>query len=341
MNEAMVLDEPVEGPAAWRGPGLRDDGSWLHHLSEAHVDEIEAALAVVRDRGLAVLDVGRDDFPLPTLSPVIQGWVDELDAGRGFVWVRGLPVERYTEEEASIIYWGIGQHMGVPVSQNAAGDLLGHVRDTGRSTTDPSVRGYQTSERLEFHTDGSDIVGLLCLRVAKEGGESAIVSSVTVYNEVLRRRPDLAPLYFDPFPLDRRNEEAPGDIPFFPVPIGTLRDGRLSTLYIRSFIESSQRHPDAPRLTGPQRELLDLIDDVANDPEFHLCMSFVPGDMQFVKNATILHSRTEFVDFDSPEDKRHLLRLWLTLHRNAEGGRGRGGIPATRRATVRVASSAG
>ncbi len=203
------------------------------------------------------------------------------------------------------------------------------------------MRGYQTSERLEFHTDGSDIVGLLYQSAAKEGGESAIDSTVSVYNEGTATTPRSAALYFDPFPLDRRNEEAPGDIPFFPVPIGTLRDGRLSTLYIRSFIESSQRHPAAPRLTEPQRELLDLIDDVANDPELHLCMSFVPGDMQFVKNATILHSRTEFVDFDSPEDKRHLLRLWLTLHRNAEGGRGRGGIPATRPATVRVASSAG
>ena len=327
-NASMV--EPVHGPAAWRGPELRDDGTWLHHLTDAQVGELEDAMTAVRDRGLSVLDVRREDFPLPTLAAVIEGWVDELDAGRGFVWVRGLPVERYSEEEASIIYWGIGQHMGLPVSQNAAGHLLGHVRDTGASTVDPSVRGYQTSERLDFHTDGSDIVGLLCLKVARAGGESAIVSSVSVYNELLRRRPDLAPLYFEPLPLDRRNEEAPGDVPFFPVPIGTYRNDRLSTLYIRSFIESSQRHPEAPRLADRHLELLDLIDEIANDPDFNLCMSFEPGDMQFVKNATILHSRTSFEDFEAPEDKRHLLRLWLTLHRNAEDGRGRGGIPATR-----------
>ena len=303
------LTETTSSPAAWTGAQMRVTDEWIHRLTEPEIAELEAALARVKAQGIDLYSVTREHFVLPTLSPIIDRWVHDLEDGRGFLLVKGLPIDRYSEQDASTIYWGIGQHMGVPVSQNAAGDLLGHVRDTGRSIADPSVRGYQTSERLEFHTDGSDIVGLLCLRVAKEGGESAIVSSVTVYNEVLRRRPDLAPLYFDPFPLDRRNEEAPGDIPFFPVPIGTRRGGRLSTLYIRSFIESSQRHPDAPRLTGPQRELLDLIDDVANDPEFHLCMSFVPGDMQFVKNATILHSRTEFVDFDSPEDKRHLLKV--------------------------------
>ena len=330
MNEAMVLDEPVEGPAAWRGPGLRDDGSWLHHLSEAHVDEIEAALAVVRDRGLAVLDVGRDDFPLPTLSPVIQGWVDELDAGRGFVWVRGLPVERYTEEEASIIYWGIGQHMGVPVSQNAAGDLLGHVRDTGRSTTDPSVRGYQTRIRLPYHTDGSDVVGLLCFRPARSGGLSSIVSSTTVFNEVVRRRADLVDLMYEPFFYDRREEQSPGEEPWYPSPIACYVDGKLSIRYIRGFIESAQRFPEVPRLTERQRELLDVIDAITMDPEVELLMDFEPGDMQFVNNYVILHSRTDYEDFEEPERKRHLLRLWLTLREgrrlDPQFGRGMGGF---------------
>ena len=334
MPDPSVLDQPLEGTAVWRGPRLRDSGLWRHQLTPADVLELEDAVATVRRAGLGVLEIKRDDFPLPTLGQVIDHWVDELDAGRGFVWIRGLPIERYTEEEASIIYWGVGQHMGVPVSQNAAGDLLGHVRDTGRSTSDPSVRGYQTSERLDFHTDGSDIVGLLCLRTAKSGGDSAIVSSVSVYNEILRRRPDLAALYFQPLPLDRRNEEGPGQMPFFPVPIGTYRDGRLTTLYIRSFIESSQRHPEAPRLDDAQRALLDLIDEIANDDEFHLRMNFEPGDVQFVKNATILHSRTEYEDFDEADRKRHLLRLWLTLHCNAPDGQGRGGIPATRGAST-------
>lgn len=330
MSNVTSLDHPLDIPAAWRGPELRDSGEWLHHLTEEQVGELEVALAAVRSAGLSLPEIRREDFPLPQLGPVIAEWVDELDGGRGFVWVRGLPIERYSEEDASIIYWGLGQHMGVPVSQNAAGDLLGHVRDTGRATSDPSVRGYQTSEELNFHTDGSDIVGLLCYRVAKTGGESAIVSSVTVYNEILRRRPDLADVYFQMLPRDRRNEQAPGEPAFASAPIGTLEDGLLSTRYVRSFIESSQRHADAPRLTDRQRELLDLIDELAKDPDLHLCMNFQPGDMQFVRNATILHSRTAFEDFDDVEERRHLLRLWLTLYKNAPDGQGRGGIPATR-----------
>ena len=333
MSQVTVLDHPLDVPAAWRGPELRDSGAWLHHLDEEQTQELDAALAAVRSAGLSLSEVRRGDFPLPTLASVIADWVDELYKGRGFVWVRGLPVERYSEEDASIIYWGIGQHMGVPVSQNAAGDLLGHVRDTGRATTDPSVRGYQTNEELNFHTDGSDIVGLLCLRIAKVGGESAIVSSVTVYNEILSRRPDLADAYFETLPRDRRNEQAPGEPLFVSTPIGTLEDGLLSTRYVRSFIESSQRHDDAPRLSDRQRELLDLIDEIANDPDLHLCMNFQAGDIQFVKNATILHSRTAFEDFDDVEKRRHLLRLWLTLYRNAADGQGRGGIPATRPAS--------
>jgi hypothetical protein len=273
-----------------------------------------------------VAEVGRVDFELPGLAPVIAGWAHELDAGRGFVLVRGLPVDRMSEADAELAYWGIGQHLGLPVSQNTDGDLLGHVRDTGADPSDPSVRLYKTREAQPFHTDGSDVVGLLCLSTARRGGASSIVSSVSVVNEVARRRPDLAGLMFEPFPFDLYEQQVPGQQPYLNLPIATAFGGRLFTMYIRFYIEQAQRHPEVPRLTERQRELLDLIDEVAASPRFRLDMEFRPGDMQFLSNAVILHGRTAYED--DPGAPRHLLRLWLTLHQHVTAGEGIGAIPS-------------
>lgn len=307
------LTETTSSPAAWTGAEMRVTDEWIHRLSEPEVAELEAALARVKAQGIELASVTREHFVLPTLSPIIDRWVHDLEDGRGFLLVKGLPIDRYSEQDVSTIYWGIGQHMGVPVSQNATGDLLGHVRDTGRSIADPSVRGYQTRIRLPYHTDGSDVVGLLCFRPARSGGLSSIVSSTTVFNEVVRRRADLVDLMYEPFFYDRREEQSPGEEPWYASPIACYVDGKLSVRYIRGFIESAQRFPEVPRLTERQRELLDVIDAITMDPEVELLMDFEPGDMQFVNNYVILHSRTDYEDFEEPERKRHLLRLWLTL----------------------------
>ena len=226
-----------------------------------------------------------------------------------------MPVDRYGEADAALAYWGLGLHLGRAVSQNAAGDLLGHVRDAGLERRDPTIRQYRTREPLGFHTDGSDIVGLLCLRPAKSGGTSRIASSTAIYNEIARRRPELAALLHEPFPFDRNGEERPGEPPFFTLPLCRLADDRLRTFYIGWYIRDSQRHPQAPRLTRAQSEAIDCIDAIAGDPRVHLDMDFRPGDIQWLKNAAILHSRTEFEDHPEPERKRHLLRLWLTSRR--------------------------
>lgn len=327
---ATMLREPSTSPAAWTGAELGASDEWIHRLTDAEVGELEAALAAVKANGISLYAITPEDFPLPTLAPVIGQWVHDLEDGRGFILIKGLPIDRYSETDAATIYWGIGQHMGLPVSQNAAGDLLGHVRDTGRSIADPSVRGYQTRIRLPYHTDGSDVVGLLCFRPAKSGGLSSIVSSTTVFNEVVARRPDLLDLMYEPFFYDRREEQAPGEEPWYQSPIASYVDGKLSVRYIRGFIESAQRFPEVPRITERQRELLDLIDIITMESDVELLMDFEPGDMQFVNNYVILHSRTDYEDFDEPEQKRHLLRLWLTLRQGRrlapDFGRGMGEI---------------
>ncbi|HVN39101.1 MAG TPA: TauD/TfdA family dioxygenase [Myxococcota bacterium] len=313
MTEIRTL--PIDTPAVWTGTAMAGRHDWVHVLTPAEVADLDRAVAFARglEKPLEVLT--RDDFPLGALASAVERWLDELEHGPGFLLVRGVPVERYGERDATLAYWGLGLHLGTAVSQNAAGDRLGHVRHFGIRKRDPSVRLYKTRERLGFHTDGADLISLLCLRPAKSGGTSRIASSGAIYNEILRRRHDLVPVLYEPFPFDRNGEERPGEPPFFMLPLCRYTDGWLRTFYIGWYIRDSQRHASAPRLRATQREVIDLIDEIAADPAVHLDMDFRAGDLQWLKNSVILHARTEYEDFEEPERKRHLLRLWLTSHR--------------------------
>ncbi len=158
------------------------------------------------------------------------------------------------------------------------------------SAANPNIRSYATSERQNFHIDRSDVVALLCLRRAKSGGLSAIVSSMTVHNVMAARRPDLLERLYQPFPVDRRGEVPEGKAPFYEAPVFNEHAGYLSVLYSRLHIGSSQRFPEARRLTAEDVEALDMFAELAGDPELRLDMSFMPGDIQFLHNHTILHA---------------------------------------------------
>ena len=307
-----MLEAPYECPAAWLGPDKARSVEGIHTLTAGEIDELDAALGRVKSRGARIPDITRDDFLLPNLSATLAGILSEIESGKGFALIRGLPIERYSEQDLGVIYWGVGSHFGRAIAQNAMGDLLGHVRDLGRDwDADYSARGYQTTSGLPFHNDSGDMVGLLCLRPAKSGGLSTIVSSVSVHNEILRRRPDLARVLYEPFYLDARGEEADGEEPYYVVPRFNYHGGRLYTQYSRAYIESAQRFPQVPRLTCEQIEALDLFDTLANSADLRLDMNFLPGDMQFLNNHVILHARTDYQDYEEPHRKRHLLRLWL------------------------------
>lgn len=258
-----------------------------------------------------IAGVTAGDFPLKRLKAKLDDTLHQLLHGRGFAVLRGLPVERYDRRQAALAFFGLGTHLGRARSQNAKGHVLGHVQDLGLDVKDPSVRIYQTHERQTFHTDSSDIVGLLCLKTARSGGLSALVSSTTIFNEMRRRRPDLLRLLFQPIATDRRGEVPVGMKPYFEIPVFSWHQGYLTAIYQRQYIDSAQRFADAPRLTPQHVEALDLFDSLANDPALNLHMEFRPGDMQFVHNHTLLHDRTGFEDWPEPEKKRHLLRLWL------------------------------
>ncbi len=307
-----MLDRSYQGPATWRSVDMAKSDNWIYRLSAAQIEELDVALAFVKTQGLTIPDITRGSFPLTNFAVQIAEILGELETGRGFVLIRGLPIERYSEEDASIIFWGIGTYLGRPIAQNANGDLLGHVRDQGRDwEDDKSARGYQTTSDLPFHNDSGDVVGLLCFKPAKSGGLSCIVSSAAIHNEILARRPDLSKILFEPFYVDARGEEPDGEAPYYCVPRFNYHGGRLYTQYGRVYVESAQRFTGVPRLTPEQVAALDLFDEVANSDDLRFDMDFQPGDMQFLSNHAVLHARTDYEDHESFDNKRHLLRLWL------------------------------
>ena len=239
---------------------------------------------------------------------------NEVINGRGFALIRGLPVENWPIKQSATAYYGIGMHIGKARSQNAMGHILGHVRDLGRdAVNDKNARIYQTRERQNFHTDSCDVVSLLCLKTSKTGGASALVSSMTIYNEMYDRRPDLLRLLFEPFATDRRGEIPEGKKPYFEIPVFNCYERYLSVIYAPRYIDSAQRFDGVPELSEKRREALNMFDSIANDAAINMEMGFEPGDIQFVHNHTMLHDRTAFEDWEDENKKRHLLRLWLAV----------------------------
>jgi len=314
-------------PAVWTPADWADPAEWTIELAADERDEIVVATERAVAAGRSIDDLGIDDFPLPTISAQAVEW-SALLSGRGFVLLRGFPTDQLDRAAVEIAYLGLGLHLGEPVGQDAQGTLLGHVRDEGVARTDPSVRLYRTRGRQDFHTDGADLVGLLCLQRAATGGESRIASSAAVYNELLRRRPDLVDVLYAPFYWDRNDEQAEGEDPFFTLPVYNDVNGAPRMFYIGWYIRDAQRHSQVPRLTQPQIEAMELIEAIANDPAFHIEMDFQPGDVQLLNNATILHAREAYEDADDPQAQRHLLRLWLRAHHfTSVEGILRSGIP--------------
>jgi hypothetical protein len=312
--QTTPLRQPVEGPSAWIGADMRRrEAEWSYRLSPSESAEVESAVRAVRARGLEMAGISRADFPLPTLGPILDRLRTEVLDGRGFVLLRGMPVEDRPIEESATAYWGVGSYFGSARSQNAKGHLLGHVYDLGQglSATNPNLRSYATAERQNFHIDRCDVVALMCLRRAKSGGLSTIVSSMSVHNAMAERRPDLLERLYQPFPVDRRGEVPEGKAPFYEAPVFNEHAGTVSVLYSRLHIGSAQRFPEARRLAPEDIEALDMLGELAGDPELRLDMNFMPGDIQFLHNHTILHARSAYEDWPDPERKRHLLRLWL------------------------------
>ena len=303
----QIPDVPVTGPSVWKGRDIAERKDWRREFDPAAEAELPRLLVAAREHGDEV-----GSLPgFPALRRLMESVRDDLLNGSGFVLLQGFPVDRHSLPDIETMFLALGRLIGTPVSQNSYGDLLGHVRDEGKRviiTGDTrGARGYLSNEKLLFHTDLGDAVALLCIQKSLEGGMSSMSSSMSVYNEILKTHPEYLPIYFRGFPF--RSTEADGAETMWRLPVFTYENGMLSCAIRRMAIETARLN--GVPYTGEENAALEYLDEVAAREDLRFDMHLEPGDIQFLNNFVTFHSRTEFVDADEPELKRHMLRLWL------------------------------
>jgi hypothetical protein len=314
----------LQGACVWKGAEMRRNQRWVRDFPPALLDEIDAALAKVK--ALDWRQIHRGNFPLPGAHAFFDDVRDELENGCGMVKIQGLDVGRYGEDELRRLWYGLGAHLGTAMYQNRFGEMMRDIRDEGMgvgarlygAAVDPAGKQFLSSGartlssgQLRFHTDRCDVVGLLCVRQASEGGVSKLASSATVYNEILKRRPDLHALLCAPIPRSRFGEEAGGEHVIYDLPVFGVRDGKLTSHYSLTYIEYAQMLAQARKLSAAEHEAIQMLMDVAEEECFE--MRFAPGDIQLLNNHVIYHGRTAFKDDEAAGQNRLLMRLWLSV----------------------------
>ena len=310
--DVKLNPRPLETHVDWTRDDVQDESKWTVELTDADKRELDHALTVAKSHSTNLLDIGLAQFPLDQLKTKIEAIERELIDGRGFVRIRTLDTKKYSDDDLTMLYWGIGIHLGDPWPQNQFGHVMGDVTDQGKRLDDPTLRGNEIGQvGLDYHTDGADIIGLMCLRKAKSGGLSCVANIVAIYNELVRTRPDLVKALYDELPNDARGEQATGHKPYYNFPVFTEHKDRLFVRFIPQYILASQKHADAPRLSPLAHEALKTVTEMARDPRYNVYMDLAPGEMQFINNYHVLHGRQEYQDDVANGYKRHLKRLWL------------------------------
>ena len=316
-----MRDAVFTGRGAWRGADFADPDAWTYQLQPADLAELDSAMRRIRDSGHGIPTLTRADFPAPSFATAAAGLRADLESGRGFVVIRGFPIDRYSDEEAAIVYWGIGTHLGTPIPQNVKEEYLFAVRDEGynfqRDYGATGVRISRTASAIDFHTDSSaayagytpDIVSLLALQTAKSGGMTAIVSAQTVHNILRAERPEYLKRLYEPYYFDRRAELRSGESATLLAPVFSS-NGALTIRYFRFNLMRGHETAGAP-LTQADLDPLDFLESVCHRDDLAVRFDMERGDMQFVNNRFVLHSRTAFEDHAEPGLRRDFLRLWM------------------------------
>lgn len=306
---------PAFQPRAWLARDAEQDTSWIIRMTPQEVAGFDTALAHAKAAGKPLLSMTRQDFPLPQASRAVLARAIDTTQGRwGMCLLKGFPVDRWSEAETRLAYWGMGLHMGVARTQNRASEIINDVRDTGADYKVKGGRGYNTSAGLDFHQDSCDVVALLCRRTAKSGGQSKVISSIALRDEVQRLRPDLIPVLQGDWVHSYQGTQDPVQPPYYRCPIFGNDPTYFSARSNRKNTDAAQRDfDDVPRLTPAQVEALDLFDQLMPSDKLCYSMDLEQGDLQLLNNYVTLHSRTPFEDFEEADQKRHLLRLWLSI----------------------------
>jgi len=301
-----ICREIITHKSAWTSTALGGKEAITRELTPQEIDAF--ADVIGRTRDLAPQAVTREQFTHPTLDRLLAEVKSEVMDGRSVILVRGLDPTRFSPEDFERIYWGIGLHLGIPAVQSRTGDRLGRVEEDDR---DPVSRGYRSSSELHMHTDSYEVVGLLCVQRAASGGQSGIVSSLAIHNEMLRTRPVLLDALYEGFYMaipEAKTSSKP--ITDEKIPVFSYRDGKVSCMFAGSFMRSAAKQMDVP-LPGKLGEALDYFSQLAERDDLALRFTLEPGDMLIWHNFMNLHSRTNF-DNDA-DHKRLLLRLWLKI----------------------------
>jgi hypothetical protein len=342
--------KPLSGPDAWHGRDIAASRRWIRDLDGPTVARLEEAVAALRGRPWR--EVTREDFAIPALDGLLAGIAEELEHGSGIVKLRGLPVDRLGEEDLRRLLFGLGSRLGTPRFQNRSGELMRAIRDEGAhvgrtygqlevgGTGKAFLSSYArtlTNGALRFHTDRTDVVGLLCVRQARAGGTSRLASTPAIHNAMLERRPDLLDELFGDYWRSRFGEEGETRDSVYRLPVFGLRDGRFTSHFSLTFIEAAQLVDGVPRLTKRQQEAIDMLLALAEELCFEMVLE--PGDLQLVNSHVTYHGRTPFEDDAASGRDRLLLRIWLSMPGNrplpaghevlwgeVEAGRPRGGI---------------
>ncbi len=308
----MPHQQFYDGPANWLGSEIKDSNEWHFNLTATHVDEIKYAVQKSIDDGIDFIDLDAQCFELPTLGTELARLYQDVVNGRGFFVGHGVPVEDFNREEVIRAWIGIGTHLGDPLPQNAKGHIIGHVKDLRRDANAKNQRTFGTNERQPYHTDNCDIVGLLCLKTPKSGGLFSLTSSYAVYNEMMKRRPDLVEVLEQPFIQDRRGEVPEGKQDTYEMAAYYHHKGRLLSVIDRNYVNAGQAHDYVPRLTRDQVDALDMLEAIAEEEGFYVDLEWSPGTFAFVHNHQMFHSRTAYEDYEDIDKMRHNLRLWLS-----------------------------
>ncbi|KAL4895136.1 hypothetical protein BDV59DRAFT_160278 [Aspergillus ambiguus] len=328
-NELRPFDKfpkHISGPTVWKAEEYRDaPEKWTHRFTAEEIEELSTTADNFLKNKIPLTGISKSNFPLPNLASRLAELRADLLDGKGFILFKGFPVQQWGNHKSAVAYMGLGTYLGYFVSQNSRGHVLGHVKDLGEDSTQiDSVRIYRTNARQFFHADDSDIVGLLCITRAMEGGESDIVSSHHVYNTLAQERPDVLKTLTEPiWYFDRKGECSAGQEEYIRTSVVYLErgdNGRVYTKWDPYYVRSLTRFSDAgiiPPLSPAQLEALEVLEATCNRLSLHMILEV--GDIQFLANSHVLHARTAYIDHPPPTPRRHLMRLWLATP-ESEGG---------------------
>ncbi|KAF9466244.1 hypothetical protein BDZ94DRAFT_1280914 [Collybia nuda] len=299
----------VEGPIVWAGSDWVHEDQWVYNLSPADLEEIQNALNHFKKLNIPMGYLGKNNFPLPTLGEKLQGLAHELYSGRGFFVLRALPVDTYSREDIAIAYAGVSSHVGSARGrQDGSGAVLAHIKDLRASHAHEGKMGNSayTTDKQVFHTDVGDLIALLALQSAAEGGVSRLSSCGRVYNEIAATRPDLIRTMTEPWVMDRFGAVPP----YSTRPVLYMEEGHAIIQYSRRHFTGfgdQKRSTDIPPITEAQAEALDTMHFLAE--KYSLGLNFQKGDIQYINSMGLLHAREAFRDDE--QNTRHLIRLWL------------------------------